>query len=91
MSYLEKLFGLENKVAVVTGGNGQLGTEYVKALLGAGARVAVFDISEDLNEQLKSLEGLKYCQVDITKPESLKSGLEAPSLSKGTLWKSGSK
>ena len=77
MSYLEKLFGLENKVAVVTGGNGQLGTEYVKALLGAGARVAVFDISEDLNEQLKSLEGLKYCQVDITKPESLKSGLAA--------------
>lgn len=40
----EKLFDLSGEVAVVTGGLGQLGSEYVKTLSSAGAKVAVFDI-----------------------------------------------
>jgi len=64
-------------VAIVTGGNGCLGTEYVKALTSAGAKVAVFDIQEELNNTLKDLSDVKYYKVDVTNPNSLKSGLEA--------------
>jgi NAD(P)-dependent dehydrogenase (short-subunit alcohol dehydrogenase family) len=39
-----KLFSLSGKVAVVTGGSGQLGGEYVRTLLDAGALVVAFDI-----------------------------------------------
>jgi NAD(P)-dependent dehydrogenase (short-subunit alcohol dehydrogenase family) len=40
----ENLFGLHGQVAVVTGGGGRLGREYVKTLLQAGAKVAAFDL-----------------------------------------------
>ncbi len=41
MDYLSSCFGLEGKVAVVTGGTGVLGGAMARALAGAGARVAV--------------------------------------------------
>jgi NAD(P)-dependent dehydrogenase (short-subunit alcohol dehydrogenase family) len=41
------LFSLEDRVAVVTGGVGQLGAEIVRGLEERGARVAVFDIAAD--------------------------------------------
>ncbi len=44
MSYLGA--NLENKVAVVTGGSGVLGREFVHALLKAGAKVAILGIDE---------------------------------------------
>ena len=40
-SYLEKLFGLKEKVAVVIGGSGVLGGRIAEGLAGAGAKVAV--------------------------------------------------
>jgi NAD(P)-dependent dehydrogenase (short-subunit alcohol dehydrogenase family) len=44
---LTDLFSLEDRVAVVTGGAGQLGREIVRGLEERGARVAVFDLAAD--------------------------------------------
>jgi NAD(P)-dependent dehydrogenase (short-subunit alcohol dehydrogenase family) len=44
---LQRLFGLSGRTAVVTGGLGRLGREYVRTLAAAGARVAAFDIAGD--------------------------------------------
>ena len=43
----DDLFSLRDRVAVVTGGEGQLGRELVRALEERGARVAVFDLQAE--------------------------------------------
>jgi NAD(P)-dependent dehydrogenase (short-subunit alcohol dehydrogenase family) len=43
----DDLFSLEGRVAVVTGGAGQLGCEIVGGLESRGAKVAVFDVAAD--------------------------------------------
>src|SRR5688572_28441229 len=57
MSYLNSLFSLEKKVAVVTGGTGLLGSSIVKALAMAGAKVAIVgrrkDVDDDLAKETK--------------------------------------
>ncbi|MBI2987274.1 MAG: SDR family oxidoreductase [Deltaproteobacteria bacterium] len=73
-AYLDRIFSLTGQIAIVTGGMGQLGTEYVGALARAGARVAVYDIKERPNEALKSLaEGypVMFFAVDITNRKAL--------------------
>src|SRR5207247_2173159 len=40
-------FSLDGRVAIVTGGAGQLGAEVVRGLEERGARVAVFDLAAD--------------------------------------------
>lgn len=73
------LFDLSNKIAVVTGATGQLGGEYVRTLIEAGALVAAFDIwldnpkSKIRNINSKRLISLK---VDITNKESVEKGLQ---------------
>ena len=44
--YLDRLFSLKGKVAVVTGGGGVLCASMCRGLAGAGARVAVLDLME---------------------------------------------
>jgi len=47
MSYLEKLFNLEGKVAVITGGGGVLASEIGSGLAKAGVKIAFLDINEE--------------------------------------------
>lgn len=49
------LFRLDGRVAIVTGGMGRLGSEYVRALVAAGARVAVFDLETTPSPTIASL------------------------------------
>lgn len=72
-------FDLTGRVAVVTGASGQLGGEYVKTLLGAGASVAAFDIWPDNPKSaIKEIdsERLVSIETDVTNKESIERGLE---------------
>lgn len=67
----EELFGLRDEVVIVTGGLGQLGSEYVRVLAAAGAKVAIFDIKDTATAKISKLiaEGhpVSLHKVDITK------------------------
>jgi NAD(P)-dependent dehydrogenase (short-subunit alcohol dehydrogenase family) len=52
MSYLQKMFGLAGKVAVVTGGTGVLGSAMCDALAQAGARVVILGRRKDAADAL---------------------------------------
>jgi NAD(P)-dependent dehydrogenase (short-subunit alcohol dehydrogenase family) len=49
------LFRLDGAVAIVTGGLGRLGSQYARALTGAGASVALFDVAAHRNALVQSL------------------------------------
>jgi NAD(P)-dependent dehydrogenase (short-subunit alcohol dehydrogenase family) len=56
MDYLKKLFNIENKIAVLTGGGGVLAGEMANGLLNAGAKVVLLDINEiNLKQRVESL------------------------------------
>jgi NAD(P)-dependent dehydrogenase (short-subunit alcohol dehydrogenase family) len=57
----DPLFDLEGRVAVVTGGMGQLGSVYVAGLVERGMRVAVFDLAQG-----DVPEGARGFAVDVT-------------------------
>ncbi len=52
MSYLEELFGLKSKVAVVTGGTGVLGSAMCKSLAKAGAAVVILGRRKEAADSL---------------------------------------
>lgn len=75
------MFGLEGRVAIVTGGMGLLGREFVKVLRGAGARVAIFDIQtkkypNEFSAVLRD-KGVTVYKVDVTNKKSINAALEA--------------
>jgi len=76
MNDLPKIFRLDDRVAVVTGGAGLLGAEFCQTLAGAGARVVVADINLVAATALaktltqKGLEALGV-GVDVTVPISV--------------------
>jgi len=79
---MTSLFNLENRVAVVTGGMGQLGITYCKALVENGARVAAFDLvdspklrDKDFEKGLEQGRIIPY-EVDITEKMSIQTALE---------------
>ena len=77
--YIYKLFDLQNRVAIVTGGMGRFGVEDAKILLKANARVAVFDVVAEPNEELTQLakdNSLKFFRVDVTQEEQVKKAVK---------------
>jgi len=78
MGYLEELFGLEGKVAAITGGGGVLCGTMSKALGRLGVKVAVLDISEKaagrVADEVNSGGGEALAvQCDVMDMDSLKS------------------
>jgi NAD(P)-dependent dehydrogenase (short-subunit alcohol dehydrogenase family) len=61
---------LENKIIIVTGGNGLLGKAIIKRLISEGAFCVNFEISHETNEDLSNV----YC--DITDSSSIDKALE---------------
>src|SRR5262245_15523817 len=58
----DELFDLSGRVAVVTGGLGQLGRVYTDGLVARGMRVAVFDVAADSGETGE----VRHYRVDVT-------------------------
>jgi NAD(P)-dependent dehydrogenase (short-subunit alcohol dehydrogenase family) len=57
--------------AVVTGGASGLGLATVRALVGAGVRVAIFDINGEKGEAAAAETGGVFCHADVMSDESL--------------------
>ena len=78
---MPNLFDVRNKVAIITGGIGQLGRQYSKALLESGAKVAVFDINtKDKNAYFifqKDNPALRFYKTDITRKKEIRESLRA--------------
>ncbi len=56
MTYLDQIFNLKNKVAVITGGSGVLAGKMAEGLLKSGAKVVLLDIKEEsVVERAKAL------------------------------------
>jgi NAD(P)-dependent dehydrogenase (short-subunit alcohol dehydrogenase family) len=76
------IFDLQDRVVVITGGMGQLGSRFVDVLISRGARVAIFDLAEEgrrLHEKFPGRghkEDLLFAPVDVTKQDDIKAGLE---------------
>jgi NAD(P)-dependent dehydrogenase (short-subunit alcohol dehydrogenase family) len=65
-----------NTAAVVTGGASGLGRATVEALAAAGVKVAIFDLNEELGQEVAAATGGLFCKVDITSEESVIAGFE---------------
>lgn len=77
MNFLDNLFNLKDKVAIITGGAGLLGKEYVRALASCGASVTIVDIDTAKVNELKILLQEKFnvkvlgLVADISKKEEV--------------------
>lgn len=75
------IYDLTDRVIVITGGLGQIGSQFTLELVDRGARVAIFNhrIPDEnvLKDRFPVAPGrLKFFQVDITKKDSVKAGLD---------------
>ena len=66
----DPLFDLDGRVAVVTGGLGQLGSVYTSGLVERGVRVAVFDVAAG-----EVPEGARAFRVDVTDRAAIEAAL----------------
>lgn len=80
----DRLFGISGKICIVTGGMGQLGTQFARELLGRGAKVAIWGrniddrrISEHYAAEEIASPDLRFDQVDITDKASMNRALDA--------------
>lgn len=69
-NFLTEFFNLKDKIILITGATGQLGTEMVDTFLGLESKVIAVD--KLFNEENKRLnENVDYQQLDITKKEDV--------------------
>ncbi|HSW25584.1 MAG TPA: SDR family NAD(P)-dependent oxidoreductase, partial [Burkholderiaceae bacterium] len=70
---------IKNKVAIVTGGASGLGEGTLRRLVGGGARVAIFDMNEQLGQALAAEfpDQVIFCRVDVTDEASAQAGIAA--------------
>ena len=70
---------LNGKVAVITGGASGLGHATVVRFVNHGARVAIFDMNEELGNQVAAELGDKviFCKVNVADEDSVKAGVAA--------------
>jgi NAD(P)-dependent dehydrogenase (short-subunit alcohol dehydrogenase family) len=71
MDFLQKLFGLQDRLAVVTGGASGLGAAFSRGLASAGATVVIADINQSLaDEVVGEIErdggSAEFRRVDVT-------------------------
>ena len=68
-SFLDKLFGLEGRVAAITGGGGYLCGQMARGLARAGCKVAVMDLrghkAEDVAKDIKDTIGVEAIGLEI--------------------------
>tara|TARA_B100001057_G_scaffold499985_1_gene612827 strand:+ start:9523 stop:10269 length:747 start_codon:yes stop_codon:yes gene_type:complete len=69
-NFIEDLFSLKGKVAIVTGGSKGIGRQISEALARAGAEVYAIGRSKESKTKPK---GVIYCSCDITKKNTFKS------------------
>src|ERR1051326_3011475 len=85
---LEKLFGLDGQVAIVTGGSGRLGSRYVAVLADAGAAVAAFDLPGRTNPRITELiaanRAVSTHEVDVTSRAAVDAAIAAVARTFGT-------
>ncbi len=74
-----KVFSMDDKVVIITGGAGFLGMQFAKILSQVGATIVIFDCipAATLEECRKAIHRFSgknslACQVDITKPDDVK-------------------
>jgi len=69
---------LKNKVAIVTGGASGLGKATAARFLNAGAKVALFDLNEELGEAAAGELGQNalFCGVNVADDDSVAAGIE---------------
>ncbi len=66
MGYLENMFGLQRKTAVVSGGAGAIGLEMSEALLRAGANVVVWSRTQDsIDKAIAHLTSIEGCENNV--------------------------
>ncbi|RPI94224.1 MAG: SDR family oxidoreductase [Chloroflexi bacterium] len=78
---IQEKFDLTGRVGVVTGGGGQLGSEFCRTLAEAGAAVAVVDLNASASQAAaESLTNSGYqalaLPADITRPDSVQAAVE---------------
>jgi NAD(P)-dependent dehydrogenase (short-subunit alcohol dehydrogenase family) len=73
----DRLFSVEDRVVVVTGGLGRLGRRFTSALIERGARVAIFDVGTDDRPRDSRWPGdrVMVVEADVTGKASLEAAL----------------
>jgi len=75
------IFSVENRIAVVTGGLGQLGTQFSRSLAGAGAKVAIYSrrpfSAAQIAEKFPGLEDrIRVYEASVTDKAALEAATE---------------